>query len=103
MLMYQKSRFDHYYCIKTISRSKTLEKMHRFFFRVPILARKCTLSANVLKTPFPGQRLTSCLRHKITFAIVRVTDDVFSFCDCSGMLIYVKPQSRTLTARELPC
>ena len=35
MLMYQKSMFDRCYCIKTFSRSKTLEKIHRkFFFRV---------------------------------------------------------------------
>ena len=33
MLMYQKSMFDHYYCIKTLCRSKTLEKMlWKFFF-----------------------------------------------------------------------
>ena len=29
MLMYQKSLFDRYYCIKTFSRSKTLEKIPR--------------------------------------------------------------------------
>ena len=36
---------------------KCLEKV---FFRVPILAGKGTLPANVLKMPFPGQKLMSC-------------------------------------------
>ena len=43
MLMYQKSMFDRYYCIKSFSRPKTLEKMHRkALFPVPIMARKGT-------------------------------------------------------------
>ena len=66
------------------------------------MARKGTLPANVLKTPLPGQRLTSSQRHEITFATVHVTDDDISFVtvpECS----YVKSQSRVLTARELPC
>ena len=37
--------------------------------------------ANVLKTPLPRQRLTSSLRHEITFATVHVTNDDVSFCD----------------------
>ena len=62
MLMYQKSMFDRYYCIKTFSRSKTLEKMLQkvFFFVYSTLALKGTLPANVLETPLPRQRLTSC-------------------------------------------
>ena len=31
----------------------------KFFFSVPIMVRKCTLPANVLKMPLPGQILTS--------------------------------------------
>ena len=52
MLMYQKSMFDCYNCIKTFCRSKTLEKSFiKFFFPVPIMARKGMLPAKVLKTP----------------------------------------------------
>ena len=51
MLMSQKNIFDRYYCMKTFCRSKTLEKLHRkVSFPVPIMARKSTLPANVLKT-----------------------------------------------------
>ena len=51
------------------------------------MALKGTLPANVLKTPLPGQRLTSCRRHEITFATVHVADDDVSFCDGPGILI----------------
>ena len=63
------------------------------FFPVPIMARKGTLPANVLKMPFPGQRITSPWRYKFTFANVHVTDDDISFCDGPGLLIRktVKP------------
>ena len=57
------------------------------FFRVPIMAQKSMLPANVLKMPLPGQRLMSSWRHKITFSTVCVTDDDVSFCDGLGMLI----------------
>ena len=72
-----------------------------FSCRLPIVARKGTLHANVLKTPLPGQRLTSSWCHEIMLASVHVTDDDRSFCalEC----LYIKPQSRALTARELPC
>ena len=86
--MFQKSMFDRYYCIETFSHSKTWRKyLEKFFFPVPIMARKATLPANVFKTPLPGQRLTSCWRHEITFATVHVTGDDISFCDGPGMLI----------------
>ena len=49
-LMYQKSMFDRYYCIKSFSCPKTLEKMPRkALFPVPIMALKGTLTANVLR------------------------------------------------------
>ena len=85
ILMYQKSMFDRYYCIKTFSRSKTLEKMFRksLFLVYSTLALKGTLPENVLKTLLLGQRLKSCCHHEITFASVY---DV-SFCVGSGMLI----------------
>ena len=60
MLMYQKSIFDCFYCIKTFSYSKTLDKRpQKVFFSVPVMAQKGMLPANVLKT-LSGQRLTAC-------------------------------------------
>ena len=85
--------------------SKSLDKMLPkvlFFFPIPIMARKGTLPVSVLKTPLPGQMITHFWRHEITFATVHVTDDDVRFCDDPGMLIYVKPQIRVLTACELP-
>ena len=67
------------------------------------MARKDTLTASVLKTPLPGLRLTSSWRHKSTFATEHVTDDDVSFFVTAPECLYVKPQSRVLTARELPC
>ena len=61
MLMYQKSMFDRYYCIKIFSPLKKLWRkcFEKFFFLVPIMAQKGTLPANILKMPLPGQRLMS--------------------------------------------
>ena len=56
MLLYQKTMFDHYYCIKTFFRLKTLEKFE-------IKALKSMLPVNVLKMPLRGQRLTSSTGH----------------------------------------
>ena len=62
MLMYQKSMFDRYYCIKKFFRSKNLEKLlQKVLFPVPIMTWKSMLPANVLKMPLAGQRLTSLL------------------------------------------
>ena len=59
-----------------------------FCFPVPVMARNGMLPANVFKPPLPGQRLTSCWRHEITFATMHVTctDDDVSFCNGPGML-----------------
>ena len=62
MLMYQKSMFDHYYCIKHFFHSKLWRNcFKKLFLPVPIIVRKSTLPANVLKMPLPGQRSTSSL------------------------------------------
>ena len=50
------------------------------------MVQKGMLLANILKMPLPGQ-ITSCGRHKITFATMHVTDGDFRFCDGPGMLI----------------
>ena len=96
MLMYQKCMFDRYYCIKTFSRSKTSGKKNaskKYFFRVPIRARKGTLPTYILTTPIPGQILTSCYCARLMMTSVFVMAP-----EC----LYVKPQSRALTACELP-
>ena len=94
--MYQKSMFDRFYCIKTFFRLKSLEKLlQKVFLPVPIMARKSTLPANVLKTALPGQRLTSSLLCTLLMmTLVFMTAPEF---------LFLKPQSRALTARELPC
>ena len=96
MLTYQKSMFDRYYCIKTFFRSKTSEKLlQNFFLPIPIMARKSSLPAKVLKTPLPGQRLTSSL----LCSLLVMTSVLMTAPEC----LFVKPQSRALTAPKLPC
>ena len=85
-----------------VARKRWENCFKKFFFPVPIMARKSTLPANVLKTPLPGQRLKSSWRHEITFTTVHVTDDDVSFLTVPECW-FVKPQSRALTAREFPC
>ena len=94
MLMYQKKNmFDRYYCIKLFFlRSKTLEKLpQKVFLPVP----KSTIPANVLKRPLPGQRLTSSL----LYTLLMMTSVFMAAPEC----LFVEPQSRASTARELPC
>ena len=67
----------------------------KFFLPIPIMARKSTLPANVLKTPLPGQRLTSSL----LCSLLMMTSVFIMAPEC----LFVKPQSRALTACELPC
>ena len=64
------------------------------FLPVSIMARKNMLPANVLKTPLPGQRLTSSL-----LCTLQMMRSVFmTGLEC----LFVKPQSCALTACELP-
>ena len=53
--------FDHCYCIKKhfVARKLWRNSFEKFFFPVPTVAQKGTLHVNVLKTPPPGQRITS--------------------------------------------
>ena len=70
VLMYQKSMFDRYYCIKHFFRSKTRNCLKKCFLPVPIMARKLSTSpANVLNV----------------IATVHFTDDDVSFYDGPGM------------------
>ena len=96
MLIYQKSMFDGYYCIKTFFRLKTLEKLfQKGLFPVRIMARKSTLPATVLKPPLPGQRQMSSLQ-----CTLLVMMSVFMMApEC----LFIKPQNCALTACELPC
>ena len=97
MLIYRRSMFDSCYCIKTFFHLKPLEKMHwKGIYRAPILARKGTLPANVLKTPLPGHRRHESLLLRMLLMMASVSVTVL---EC----LYVKPQSRAFTARELPC
>ena len=54
-----------------------------FYFPVPVMGRKGTLAANILKSPHPGQRLTSSWRHET----VHVNDDGAKFLWWPRMLI----------------
>ena len=100
MLMYQESMLDHYYCIKTFFRSKTFGEIasncfKKFFLPVPTIARKSTLPAIVLKMPLTGRRLMSLL----LCTLLMMAPVFMTAPEC----LFVKPQSRALTACELPC
>ena len=97
--MYQKSMFDRYYCIKIIFFcSKTLEKL----FQKVLFS--CTYNGTEKHVTCERFENAASRAKTNVIAIVHVTDDDTSFCDVPGMLIrFVKPQSRALTARELPC
>ena len=96
MLMYQKSMFDRYYCIKHFFHLKPSENCFRkFFLPIPIVVRKSMLPANVLKTLLPGQRLTSSL----LCTLLTMTSVFITAPEC----LFVKPQSHALKALELPC
>ena len=66
MLIFQKSMFDRY-CIKKKKKKKkkNILSLENFIenasiiFPVPLMARKGTLPANILKTPLPRQRRKS--------------------------------------------
>ena len=67
----------------------------KFFLPVPIMARKSMLPEKVLKMPLPRQRLTSSL----LCTLLMMTSAFMTAPEC----LFVKQQSRTLTAHELPC
>ena len=95
MLMYQKSMFDRYYCIKNFFfRWKTLEKLlQKVLF---------TCTYNGAEKHVTCERFENAASRAKTniIATVHVTDDGVSFYDAPES-IFVKPQSRALS--ELPC
>ena len=96
MLMYQKSMLGCYYCIKHFFRLKTLEKLfQKVLFTCTYNGAENTLPANVLKTLLPGRRLMSSL----LCTLMMMTSVFMSAPEC----LFVKSQSRALTACELPC
>ena len=96
-LMYQKSMFDCYYCIKHFFfRSKTLEKLlQKVLF---------TCIYNGAETHVTGERFENAASKAKTnvIATVHFTDDDVSFLTAPECL-FIKPQSRALTALGLPC
>ena len=69
---------------------KTLEKLFRKIF-LPLTVMPpnvlVMLFVYVLKTPLPGQMITSFWNHQITFVIMHTTDADIRFCDGPGMLV----------------
>ena len=95
MLMYQKSIFDRYYCIKFFFHSKTSEKLlQKVLF---------TCTHNGAKKHITCERFENDASRAKTNIIATVhftNDDVLMTApEC----LFIKPQSRALTARELPC
>ena len=84
--------FDRYYCIKTNCdtwKSENFEEnepVNLYFLRLKARGNG-TFTVCVLKTPVPGQILTSCWRHVFTFAAVHATDADVTFYDGPGMHI----------------
>ena len=81
MLMYQKSMFDRYYCIKTFFCSKNLEKL------LQNVLFTCTY--NGAEKRFTCERFENAASRTNTHVIATVhfTDDDVSFYDGPGMLI----------------
>ena len=58
MIMYQKTTFDRYYCIKSFCHLKTLEKtLRKVHFCISIMARKSMKDSYVLKSLFQSKDL----------------------------------------------
>ena len=91
MLMYQKSMFDCYYCIKTFFFArKTLNKLlQKVLFTCIIMAQKSILLANIFKMSLPGQWLTSSL----LCTLLMMTSVFMMAPEC----LFIKPQSCALT------
>ena len=87
--------FDRYYCIKYFFRLKTLEKLlQKVLF---------TCTYNGTEKHVTCERFENAASMaKTVIATVHFTNDDVSFYD-SPECLFVKPQSRALTARELPC
>ena len=79
--MYQKSMFDHYYCIKKFFRSKTLEKLLQ-----NVLFTCTNIGAEKHITCECFENAASRAKTNV-IATVHFTDDDVSFYDGPGMLI----------------
>ena len=78
-----------YYCIKAFCHLKTFEeRLRKVLLFCSYNGAEDTLPGNFLKTPLPGQIITSIWRHEITFATVHITDDDVKFCDGPGIFIH---------------
>ena len=81
MLMYQKSIFDRYYCIKTFSRTKTLEKMPRKgLFRALYTGAKRHVTCERFENAASRAKTNAMSTSEITFATVHVSNDDASVC-----------------------
>ena len=92
MLMYQKSMFERYYCTKPFF---SLERLQKVIF---------TCTYNGAEKHVTRERFENAASKAKTnvIATVHFTDDDVGSNDGPECL-FVKPQSRALTARELPC
>ena len=101
MLVYQKTMFDHYYCIKSFCHLKTLENTSKSSFLYYYNCAKKHEGSQVLKKPGLEQRPTSFQRHKNPFISMQFTIDDVKMC--YGLEnVYVEYKSRAPTARGLP-
>ena len=96
MLIYQKSMFDRYYCMKTFFRSKTLEKLlQKVLFT-------CTYNGTEKHITCERFENTTSRAKTNVIATVHFTDDDVGFYDAPECL-FLKLQSRALIACEFPC
>ena len=100
MLVYQKTMFDRYYCIKSFCRLKTLGKPFKKFFLY-------YYNGGQKHERLVGFEKKACYRAKTYVNLKSLnyvhfcTNDDVNFCD--GLeCVYVKYKSRASTARELP-
>ena len=97
VLRYQKSMFDRYYCIKHFFRSKTLEKLlQKVLFTCTYNGAEKSITCECFENATPGQGLTSSL-----LCMLLIMTSVFFVMD--PKCLFIKPQSRLLTAHELSC
>ena len=88
MLMYQKSMFDCYYCIKSFCCSKTLEKLfQKVLFPCTYNGAEKHVTCELFENATSRENNVT-LHHEIAFATVPVTDDDISFCDGPRMLFH---------------
>ena len=93
MLMYQKSMFNRYCCIKAFFPSKTLEKLlQKVLF-------SCTY--NGTEKHVTCEHFENAASRYNILATMRIIDDDVSFCDSPGMLI--RKTEKPCINSMLPC